>query len=156
MRSDRDPSRSCSPTLGVSRTYPSGALFDQPCEPHGARFARPTDRKDPAHAGRGIGRAFLRHTERCRLLLHLINGESETPAEDLASINNELRLYSTALGRTTQVVVLTKTDLPHVAARADETLAALQAAEKRKSDTHGKTPAKRRRKGPGLREPRPW
>jgi len=83
---------------------------------------------DGAHAGRGIGRAFLRHTERCRLLLHLINGESETPAEDLASINNELRLYSTALGRTTQVVVLTKTDLPHVAARADETLAALQAA----------------------------
>ena len=56
---------------------------------------------DGAHAGRGIGRAFLRHTERCRLLLHLINGESETPVEDLASINNELRLYSAALGRTT-------------------------------------------------------
>lgn len=83
---------------------------------------------DGAHAGRGIGRAFLRHTERCRLLLHLINGESETPVEDLASINNELRLYSAALGRTTQVVVLTKADLPHVAARADETLAALRAA----------------------------
>ena len=81
---------------------------------------------DGAHAGRGIGRAFLRHTERCRLLLHLVNGESETPADDLASINNELQLYSPKLARTTQVVVLTKADLPHVAARAEATLAALR------------------------------
>ena len=35
-------------------------------------------------------------------------------------------------------------------------LAALKAAEKRKTDEHGKTPGKRRRKGPGIRETRPW
>eukprot|EP00908_Phaeocystis_cordata_P022128 Transcript_4549.p1 GENE.Transcript_4549~~Transcript_4549.p1 ORF type:complete len:412 (-),score=126.04 Transcript_4549:19-1254(-) len=82
---------------------------------------------DGAHAGKGLGRAFLRHTERCRLLLHLVNGESESAAADFVAINRELRLYSPKLGRTPQVVVLTKADLPHVAAKAEETLAALRA-----------------------------
>ena len=83
---------------------------------------------DGAHAGKGIGRAFLRHTERCRLLLHLVDGESESPAADFTAINRELSLYSDKLAQTTQVVVLTKADLPHVAARAEETLAALREA----------------------------
>jgi len=83
---------------------------------------------DGAHAGRGIGRAFLRHTERCRLLLHLIDGESDSPAADFIAINRELVLYSQTLAETPQVVVLTKADLPHVAARAEVTLAALREA----------------------------
>jgi len=81
-----------------------------------------------ANTGRGLGLAFLRHTERCRLLLHLVDGESDTPVEDYLAINNELALYSEKLGRTPQVVVLTKIDLPHVANRVNTTLAALRAA----------------------------
>ena len=55
-------------------------------------------------------------------------GESETPVDDYLAINNELALYSQKLGRTPQVVVLTKTDLPHVAGNVNATLAALRAA----------------------------
>ena len=81
-----------------------------------------------AAAGRGLGHAFLRHTERCRLLLHLVDGESSDPVADLVAINGELTLYSPALSATPQIVVLTKADLPHVAANAGRTLAALKAA----------------------------
>ena len=55
-------------------------------------------------------------------------GESETPVDDYLAINNELALYSEKLGRTPQVVVLTKTDLPNVAGHVNATLAALRAA----------------------------
>lgn len=71
-----------------------------------------------AHSGRGLGLAFLRHTERCRLLLHLIDGESETPDRDFVAINRELELYSPELARKPQVVILSKSDLPGVAERA--------------------------------------
>ena len=81
-----------------------------------------------AAAGRGLGLAFLRHTERCRLLLHLIDGENEDPVAELTAIDRELGLYSAALGATPQVVVLTKVDLPGVAESADEKLAALKAS----------------------------
>ena len=80
--------------------------------------------------GKGLGLAFLRHVERCRLLLHLVDGESDDPAAELLAIDNELASYSQTLSRTPQVVVLTKTDLPHVAARAPESLAALKKAAK--------------------------
>ena len=78
--------------------------------------------------GRGLGLAFLRHTERCRLLLHLIDGESDDPVGSWRAINAELAQYSERLSRTPQVVVLTKSDLPHVADAVDTKLAALKAA----------------------------
>ncbi len=64
-----------------------------------------------AAAGRGLGHAFLRHTERCRLLLHLIDGETCEPSADLAVINRELASYSPLLASRPQVIVLTKADL---------------------------------------------
>ena len=81
-----------------------------------------------AAAGKGLGHAFLRHTEGCRLLLHLINGESADPVGDLTSINGELARYSAQLRDCPQVVVLTKTDLPHVASTADVTMRRLKEA----------------------------
>ena len=81
-----------------------------------------------AAEGKGLGHAFLRHVERCRLLIHLIDGEADNPATELSSINAELERYSPALARTPQVIVLTKADLPNVAARLPEALAALKAA----------------------------
>lgn len=83
-----------------------------------------------AAAGRGLGHAFLRHTERCRLLLHLVDGESDDPVAELQAIDRELATYSSALGAAPQVILLTKTDLPHVAETVDEKLAALKAAVK--------------------------
>mmetsp|Transcript_24215 Transcript_24215/g.52227 ORF Transcript_24215/g.52227 Transcript_24215/m.52227 type:complete len:397 (-) Transcript_24215:26-1216(-) len=81
-----------------------------------------------AHSGRGLGLAFLRHTERCRLLLHLVDGESDDPVKDVLSINRELTLFSPELARKPQVVVLTKADLPHVEKRVCSTLEGLRAA----------------------------
>jgi len=77
--------------------------------------------------GKGLGLAFLRHTERCRILLHLIDGESEFPEQDFLTINQELAAYSPGLAATPQAVVLTKSDLPHVAADLSKKLEALKA-----------------------------
>jgi len=80
-----------------------------------------------AHEGRGLGRAFLRHVERCRLLLHLVDGESAEPAAEYLAINRELQLYSPRLAATPQVVLVSKAELPHVAERINETVAAIRA-----------------------------
>jgi len=79
-----------------------------------------------AHTGRGLGIAFLRHVQRCGVLVHVVNGASEDPAGDFEAINQELALFNPRLKEKPQVVVLNKVDLPEVAARQDELLAALK------------------------------
>lgn len=65
-----------------------------------------------AAQGVGLGHEFLRHVERTRLLLHLIDGISEKdPWEEFEAINRELEEYSAELASRPQVVVLTKMDL---------------------------------------------
>ena len=81
-----------------------------------------------AASGRGLGLAFLRHTERCRLLLHLVSGESAHPDVELRMINAELERYSPSLAATPQVIVLTKCDLPDVASDVSASLEALKTA----------------------------
>ncbi|MBN1400950.1 MAG: GTPase ObgE [Anaerolineae bacterium] len=80
-----------------------------------------------AHDGAGLGIQFLRHIERTRLLVHLLDGMSTDPLEDLQAINRELTLYSQQLASTPQIVVLTKMDLPD--ARAMWELLREEAAE---------------------------
>lgn len=65
-----------------------------------------------AHEGAGLGLQFLRHVERTRLLIHLLDGASLDPATDYAAINRELTLYSQRLAEKPQIVVLNKADLP--------------------------------------------
>jgi len=65
-----------------------------------------------AHAGAGLGQSFLRHIERTRLLIHLLDGASLDPAADYRAINQELALYSDRLAAKPQIVVLNKADLP--------------------------------------------
>lgn len=65
-----------------------------------------------AHQGVGLGLQFLRHVERTRLLVHLLDGASEDPAEDYREINREIELYSHDLAEKEQIVVLNKMDLP--------------------------------------------
>ncbi|MFB0533676.1 MAG: GTPase ObgE [Anaerolineae bacterium] len=65
-----------------------------------------------AHAGAGLGHQFLRHVERTRLLIHLLDGASADPLSDFEKINQELALFDSQLARKPQVVVLNKMDLP--------------------------------------------
>ena len=65
-----------------------------------------------AHAGAGLGHQFLRHVERTRLLIHLLDGASADPLGDFEKINDELALFDPQLARKSQVVVLNKMDLP--------------------------------------------
>jgi len=73
-----------------------------------------------AHAGAGLGHQFLRHVERTRVLVHLVDpvapGEGRSPLADHDAINRELRLYSPELAEKPQVVALTKMDLPEARA----------------------------------------
>lgn len=68
-----------------------------------------------ASQGQGLGHDFLRHIERTRVLIHLLDGASENPLEDWAMINQELALYDVALEKKPQIVVLNKMDLPQAA-----------------------------------------
>ncbi|NLT72678.1 MAG: GTPase ObgE [Chloroflexi bacterium] len=65
-----------------------------------------------AHMGTGLGLQFLRHVERTRLLVHLLDGASLDPAEDYRKINYEISQYSARLAEKPQLLVLTKADLP--------------------------------------------
>jgi len=77
-----------------------------------------------AHAGAGLGHQFLRHLERCRVLVHLVDplapGEGRSPRADFDAINGELALYSPELAKKPQVVAVTKLDVPEAAAKHRE------------------------------------
>ncbi len=68
-----------------------------------------------ASEGAGLGHEFLRHVERTRLLLHVIDAsgqENRDPVEDFYKINDELKQYSAKLSEKKQIIVLNKMDLP--------------------------------------------
>lgn len=68
-----------------------------------------------ASEGAGLGHEFLRHVERTRLLLHVIDAsgqENRDPVEDFYKINEELKQYSEKLPKKKQIIVLNKMDLP--------------------------------------------
>lgn len=67
-----------------------------------------------AHEGVGLGHDFLRHVERTRLLLHVVDVsgiEGRNPIDDFETINNELQLYNPELAQRPQIVVANKTDI---------------------------------------------
>ena len=100
-----------------------------------------------ASEGKGLGLEFLRHVERCRLLIHMLDGaaglypgipadevadlpadpEGRSPLQDYALINEELARYSPLLAAKPQIVAVNKMDLPEVQARWPEIKAALAA-----------------------------
>lgn len=65
-----------------------------------------------ASAGVGLGHEFLRHIERTRVLIHLIDGMSEDPVGDYETVNAELAAFGHGLDEKIQVLALTKMDLP--------------------------------------------
>jgi GTP-binding protein len=64
--------------------------------------------------GVGLGHDFLRHIQRTRVLIHLLDGLSADPLEDLAQINSELALFDPGLAHKPQIVALNKIDQPEV------------------------------------------
>jgi GTP-binding protein len=74
-----------------------------------------------ASSGAGLGLTFLRHVERTRLLVHLLDiseGPSRNPVNDFHALNHELSAYHPSLSEKIQIVVLNKIDLPSVRDRA--------------------------------------
>jgi GTP-binding protein len=106
------PFTTLEPQLGVVRLGPeeSFVMVDVPGLIEGA------------HAGSGLGDRFLRHIERTRVLIHLMDGAR--PAADIladkATIENELRLWNPALLERAMLPVLSKLDLPEARERFAE------------------------------------
>ena len=116
------PFTTLSPNLGVVQT-PGGEPFvlsDIPGLIEGA------------HKGAGLGIKFLRHIERTRILVHLIDALSidlHCPLKVYHTINRELAMYSKGLAEKPQIVVVNKLDLPG----ADEAATIFKAAVKDKN-----------------------
>lgn len=92
-----------SPNLGVLRQY------DQTCV-----VADIPGLIEGASEGVGLGHEFLRHIERTRLFVHVVDisgSEGREPMEDFLAINNELKKYSETLSSRPQIIVLNKCDL---------------------------------------------
>jgi len=67
--------------------------------------------------GAGLGHDFLRHIQRTRVLIHLIDGLAEDPLADFSQINSELALFDPNLSKKPQVVAVNKIDQPEVQER---------------------------------------
>lgn len=96
------PFTTVSPNLGV-------VVYDH----QGLVFADIPGLIEGAHQGVGLGHSFLRHIQRTKLLVHLLDGDSGDPLADYNQINTELSLYDERLAKKPQIVVLNKMDLPH-------------------------------------------
>lgn len=78
-----------------------------------------------AHKGKGLGHKFLRHIERTKLLVHIIDiaaTDCRDPYSDYVNTNKELKAYSAELAKRPQIVVLNKVDCP----QADENIKAFR------------------------------
>ena len=98
-----------------------------------------------AHQGVGLGHEFLRHAERARLYVHLLDGLSEDPVADYLMINDELLRFNPELADKQQIVVVNKLDVTEVKEQRQKLTARLLEAMDRSQDGSGQ-PA-----GPELR-----
>lgn len=73
-----------------------------------------------AHTGLGLGDTFLRHIQRTRVLIHVLDGTADDPLADYSQINTELSLFDPALAKKTQIVAINKVDLPNVQGKKTE------------------------------------
>lgn len=103
------------PNLGVVRVGPdeSFVMADVPGLIEGA------------HEGAGLGHRFLRHIERTRALIHLVDCSPATgmdPADEYGIIRRELSSYSPAVAGLPEIIALNKTDIPEARERAQQAL----------------------------------
>lgn len=70
-----------------------------------------------ASQGAGLGFEFLRHVQRTRVLIHLLDGLSEDPVADFSQINTEMSLFDPNIAKKPQIVAVNKIDQPEVQER---------------------------------------
>ncbi|CAM0907350.1 unnamed protein product [Alopecurus aequalis] len=70
-----------------------------------------------AHRGYGLGHEFLRHSERCSVLVHVVDGSGQQPEYEYEAVRLELELFSPALVTKPYIVVYNKMDLPEASER---------------------------------------
>ena len=80
-----------------------------------------------AHKGVGLGHQFLRHAERARLYVHLVDGLSVDPVADYRMVHDELLHFNPDLGNKRQMVVVNKLDVTEVRERRSSLAAGLKA-----------------------------
>lgn len=88
------------PSLGALKYSSEATLADLPGLIEGA------------HLGKGLGRNFLRHLRRTRLLVHVVDAAAENPVHDYRTVKEELRMYNPSYLERPYIVVLNKIDLP--------------------------------------------
>ena len=81
-----------------------------------------------AHEGVGLGDQFLRHAERARLYVHVLDGLSEDPVADFHMINRELQEFNPALAHKPQIIAVNKIDVTEVQERRPELAESLRRA----------------------------
>jgi GTP-binding protein len=81
-----------------------------------------------AHEGRGLGHHFLRHVERTRVIVGVVDGAARDPIEEWRAVADELRLHDATLVERPMPLVVTKLDIPEVRERWPELRGALGAA----------------------------
>jgi len=114
------PFTTLEPNLGVMS-------FEDPTDPRTLVIADIPGLIEGASEGHGLGHQFLRHVERTRVLVHLVDvsdASGREPEEDFAIVNQELAAFSEDLARKPQIVVATKLD----AAQDPERVARLKEA----------------------------
>ncbi|GAB2218115.1 hypothetical protein Droror1_Dr00001333 [Drosera rotundifolia] len=88
------------PSLGALKYSSEATLADLPGLIEGA------------HLGKGLGRHFLRHLRRTRLLVHVVDAAVEDPIKDYRTVKEELRMYNPDYLERPYIVVLNKIDIP--------------------------------------------
>lgn len=83
-----------------------------------------------AHEGHGLGDRFLGHVERCRVLLHLVDGTQDDVAKAYKTIRKELKAYSAELAAKPEIVALSKCDSLDEETRAEKAAALKKAARR--------------------------
>lgn len=73
-----------------------------------------------AHEGVGLGFSFLRHIQRTRVLIHVLDGLAEDPLVDFSQINSEMALFDEKIKDKPQIIAFNKMDLPSVQERWPE------------------------------------
>lgn len=110
------PFTTIEPNLGVARIDDDTALV----------LADIPGLIEGAHKGVGLGHDFLRHIQRTRVLIHLLDGLADDPVLDYAQINSELALFDPRLAQKLTVVAFNKMDVDEVKERWPKVRAALK------------------------------